>query len=182
MKKETKDSKKKNTSKMPIIIIAIALIIIIIIGIIFLVKKNDKKDAENVTNVVNTSEEPTNPEGSVSLIDMNNTANAEVVDGAKQNTSSALKEDKKYKGMDVKDIKLNTEGGLTNFTATIENNSGSDFAGGAVVLIFTNQDGSEYARLEGVIPEVANGGSTVLDTGTTSDISNAYDFTIESAE
>ena len=179
MKKETKDSKKKNTSKMPIIIISIALIITIIIGKIFLVKKNDKKDVENVTNA---SEGTTNPEDSISLIDMNNTANAEVVDGAKQNTSSALKENKQYKGMDVKDIKLNTEGGLTNFTATIENNSGSDFAGGAVVLIFTNQDGSEYARLEGIIPEVSNGGSTVLDTGTTSDIANAYDFTIESAK
>ena len=58
---------------------------------------------------------------------------------------------------------------------------GEDYEGGIVVLIFTNQDGSEYARLEASIPEVKKGESTYIDAGTTSDITNAYDFRIEKA-
>lgn len=195
MEKETKDTNVKGGKKAIIIIVAVIVVIAIIIGVYFLVKNNNNGNAENNMNAANTTdntstepiqsgstEEIVDNSNGAALIDMDNTTNAEIVGGEKENTSSALKEEKTYKGMTVKDIKLSTASGITNFTATIENNSGTDFAGGAVTLRFINQDGSEYATLEGIIPEVANGKSTMLDTGTTADIANAYNFTIEESQ
>ncbi len=47
------------------------------------------------------------------------------------------------------------------------------------IIIFTNRDGSEYARLNGYLPDISVGDSNMIDASTTTDVSNAYDFTIE---
>lgn len=114
-----------------------------------------------------------------SLIDLNNTENAKITEGTKQNTSSKLAEEKTYKGMKIKNIKLVAEGGITRFTAKVENTTSSDYEGGGVTIIFKNSDGSEYARLEGILPAIGSGESNEIDAATTADIANAYDFTIE---
>ena len=50
---------------------------------------------------------------------MNNTENAKVENGVKENTSSKLVEEKSYSGMTIKDIKLKTEDGISKLTAAI---------------------------------------------------------------
>ena len=98
-----------------------------------------------------------------------------------------LKEDERiddleYKGLKIKNIELKAEGGISKLTATIENKSGEDYSGEKVNIVFENKDGTEYARLEAVIPAVDNQKTNEIDAGTTADIANAYDFKIEPAE
>ena len=70
-------------------------------------------------------------------------------------------------------------GGISNFTATVQNDSPVDFAGGVAKIKFINQDGSDYAELEVYIPELKVGTTNTIDAGTTADIANAFDFSIE---
>lgn len=171
MKKETKETMVNNFGKAKVVLIVIIAIIVvaIIATIIYFAVKNNKETDEQNSQKEN------------SLIDMNNTENAEIIEGNKQNTSEALVQNKVYEGMTITGINLSVYNGMSSFTATVENTSEKDYEGGIVVLIFTNQDGSEYARLEASIPEVKKGESTFIDAGTTSDITNAYDFRIEKA-
>jgi hypothetical protein len=110
---------------------------------------------------------------------MNNVENVKIENGAKVNNSKKLLEDKTMLGLNLKNIRLAAENGLTSFTADVENTTGSDFTGRAVTIIFKKQDGSEYSRLNGYLPNIPNGKSNQLDASTTADLSNAYDFVIE---
>ena len=167
---------KKNSSGIPIAIIIILIIIAVCIFIKVRKENSSKQTTDNTSTTEEVVEEPPLPE--YSLIDLNNTENAKVENGIKENTSSKLSEPKTYKGMTIKDIKLIAEGGITRLTATIENNTGSRYEGEEITIVFTNQDGSEYARLEGIIPAIDSGKTNEIDAATTSDIANAYDFTI----
>lgn len=171
-------SKKEKTNKgIPIyrIIILIAVILIIVL-IGYMVNKNKGQEGTSKNNQQQTSEQGEQV-SEVSLIDMNNTENAKVEEGIKENTSKKLLEEKEYKGLKIKNIELKAEGGISKLTATIENKSGEK-----VNIVFENKDGTEYARLEAVIPAVDNQKTNEIDAGTTADIANAYDFKIEPAE
>ena len=163
---------KKSNSKGIILLIAIIIIAIIVVGtIIYQNNKNTQQEQQQETE-----------QDSLSLIDMNNTENAKIEEGVKENTSKKLLEDKKYKGMTIKNIQLKAEGGISKLTATVQNETKEDYSGEKVNIIFINQDGSEYARLEAVLPAVDSQKQNEIDAGTTADIANAYDFKIESAE
>ena len=172
--------KQKKINKNKKILIAIFLIIILIIIITYtLIPKTNKKENTNQVENNQTEQEVEQEMPEYSLIDMNNTENAKINGGSKENTSVKLAEEKTYKGMKVKNIKLIAEGGVTRLTATVENTTTTNYEGGGITIIFTNQDGSEYARLEGLLPAIEAGKSNELDAGTTADIANAYDFRIE---
>ena len=181
--REKRMSKKEKTNKgIPIyrIIILIAVILIIVL-IGYMVNKNKGQEGTSKNNQQQTSEQGEQV-SEVSLIDMNNTENAKVEEGIKENTSKKLLEEKEYKGLKIKNIELKAEGGISKLTATIENKSGEDYNGEKVNIVFENKDGTEYARLEAVIPAVDNQKTNEIDAGTTADIANAYDFKIEPAE
>ena len=110
---------------------------------------------------------------------MNNTENAKIENGVKENTSENISKDRKLGNLSITDIKLSAQDGVTSFTATVKNDSNKDFAGGIVKISFTNKDGSNYAELEAYIPEIVAGGTNAINAGTTADIANAYDFTME---
>ena len=170
-------SKKEKTNKgIPIyrIIILIAVILIIVL-IGYMTNKNKGQEGTSKNNQQQTAEQGEQV-SEVSLIDMNNTENAKVEEGIKENTSKKLLEEKEYKGLKIKNIELKAEGGISKLTATIENKSGE------VNIVFENKDGTEYARLEAVMPAVDNQKTNEIDAGTTADIANAYDFKIETAE
>lgn len=176
-------SKKEKTNKgIPIyrIIILIAVILIIVL-IGYMVNKNKGQEGTSKNNQQQTAEQGEQV-SEVSLIDMNNTENAKVEEGIKENTSKKLLEEKEYKGLKIKNIELKAEGGISKLTATIENKSGEDYNGEKVNIVFENKDGTEYARLEAVIPAVDNKKTNEIDAGTTADIANAYNFKIEPAE
>ncbi len=167
------NNKKNNSRRILISIVTILLLVIIGISIYFILKNN-----KNIDELDNNLEE-NNQEKSASLINYENMNNVELIDGKKKNNSKALLEEKNFKGLKVKDIKLEEIRGTTNFSAKLENNTDDDFKSCIIVLIFTNEDGTEYARLEGSIADIPKGKSTVLDASTTSDLTNAFDFRIE---
>ena len=154
------------------IIISILVILLIIVTGVIIYKNNSK-----VNN--NQSGQQENQDETESLIDMNNTENAKIENGVKENTSENISKDRKLGNLSITDIKLSAQDGVTSFTATVKNDSNKDFAGGIVKISFTNKDGSNYAELEAYIPEIVAGGTNAINAGTTADIANAYDFTME---
>ena len=166
--KEKQKIKKSNTKGI-ILLIAIIIIAIIVVGtIIYQNNKNTQQEQQQETE-----------QDSLSLIDMNNTENAKIESGVKENTSENISKDRKLENLSITDIKLSAQDGVTSFTATVKNDSNKDFAGGIVKISFTNKDGSNYAELEAYIPEIVAGGTNAINAGTTADIANAYDFTME---
>lgn len=171
MKKEKNKKDLKKIKKN--ILIILLVIIVLIIGIIFINKKRNIKENEQTI-----TQEETN-EFNVNLIDMNNTENAEIKDGIKENNSQKLLAEREVQELQITDIRLKAENGISNFTATVKNNTGKDYPGGEIIIKFINKDGSPYAELEAYMPDVKNGGTNTIDASTTADIANAYDYTIE---
>ena len=169
--KKSKENKKMNKKGIIIAILVILLVIGVVTGVI--IYKNNSK----VNN--NQSGQQENQDETASLIDMNNTENAKIESGVKENTSENISKDRKLGNLSITDIKLSAQDGVTSFTATVKNDSNTDFAGGIVKISFTNKDGSNYAELEAYIPEIVAGGTNAINAGTTADIANAYDFTME---
>lgn len=173
--KETKEGKNKK-------ILVIALIFVVVIAIIvFFVMRNSDNNNNNVNSagINSTSGQGKTDQEQFSLMDMNNVENVKIKDGVKENNSEALLKDKTFSNMKVTNIRLFAEKGLTNFTAKVENNTKTDFKERKITIVFTNKDGSEYARLEGFLSDIKAGESNMIDASTTADLSNAYDFTIE---
>ncbi len=169
--KKSKENKKMNKKGIIIAILVILLVIGVVTGVI--IYKNNSK----VNN--NQSGQQENQDETASLIDMNNTENAKIESGVKENTSENISKDRKLGNLSITDIKLSAQDGVTSFTATVKNDSNKDFAGGIVKISFTNKDGSNYAELEAYIPEIVADGTNAINAGTTADIANAYDFTME---
>lgn len=156
-----------------IIAIVIAIFIIIILGVILYKNKTKTKQEQNENQQETTEQER------IGLIDMNNTENAKIENGKKQNTSENILKDRNLNGIEITEIQLNAQEGISHFTATVKNNTSKDFAGGVAKITFTNKDGSTYAELEVYIPEMKTEATNSIDASTTADIANAYNFSIE---
>ena len=105
-----------------IIAIVIAIFIIIILGVI-LYKNKTKTKQEQQKN-----QEETTQQEQIGLIDMNNTENAKIENGIKQNTSENILKDRNLNGIEITEIQLNAQEGISHFTATVKNNTSKDFA------------------------------------------------------
>lgn len=165
-----KKVKRKFNKKIIIFLVIILIVILAIVGMVISKQNTDNKQPE---------QQQETEQDSLSLIDMKNTENAKIENGVKENTSENISKDRKLENLSITDIKLVAQDGVTAFTATVKNDSEKVFAGGIVKITFTNKDGSKYAELEASIPEIVAGGTNAINAGTTADIANAYDFTIE---
>lgn len=167
---------KKSKKKVTAIISLLIIIILIIVGVVVIkkIKTSKSKNKENTAEYTEKSSED-----ATDLIDMNNTDNSEIEEGVKKNTSKEISKDRNLDGMLITDIKLNAQDGLSHLTATVKNNTSKKFDGGVAKITFKNQDGSLYAELEVYIPEINAGENNAIDASTISDITNAYDFSIE---
>ena len=174
-KKTTKNKEKKSKKLDKRLIIILILIIVIVVSTIFIIQNKDKANESQNNNEDAYIEDA---ESQYGLIDMNNTENVKIENGVKSNISENLAKDKSIDGIEMTDIKLFAQEGISDFSATVKNNTGKDFAGGVATVKFINKDGSEYATLEVYVPELKNGNSNSINAATTADITNAYDFTI----
>lgn len=156
-----------------IIAIVISIFIIIILGVILYKNKTKTKQEQNENQQETTEQER------IGLIDMNNTENAKIENGIKQNTSENILKDRNLNGIEITEIQLNAQEGISHFTATVKNKTSKDFAGGVAKITFTNKDGNTYAELEVYIPEMKTEATNSIDASTTADIANAYNFSIE---
>lgn len=173
--KKVKASKEKTNLQKRDRIVIITILAVIIISIIVIILVVNKKDAskENITNNVDS-------EGNVLPQTEVNKENVTVKDdGTKENNSSKLKETKIFEGMEVKEVTLTANGGLTKFTSKIENVTNEDFKGMPVTIVFVNKAGEQISTLEGYIGDTKKGQFSYMDASVTADLSNAYDFSMK---
>ena len=181
------NEKKESNVNVPVIIVVIVLIIAICGGIVFM--KNNSKDSTSsesgsvggsaTSEQTEAKSEEEQEATNASLIDMKNTENVEIVEGEKVNTSKDITKDREVKGLKLTEIQLKTEGGVSRFTAKVSNESGKDFKGGIVKILFKYGEGKDDIELQASIPEMKKDGTSAIDAGTTSDIANAKDLTLE---
>ena len=169
-------SKKKKKYKYSIFLKLILAILIISFIIIYFLDRQSIKQNESI--VKEETKEVVDEETNMYAIDFKKTENVKIDNHEKINTSEKLKEEKDFQGLTIKDIELKTDSGITKFTANIQNNTENDFSEKTAIIVFTNQDGTEYARLTCEIPSVNKGQTNLIDVKTTADIANAYDFKI----
>ena len=103
--------------------------------------------------------------------------------GNKINTSSKLKSEKEYNGLKVSNINLQSNNGATVLLADVENtssNSIEDFT--TIDIRFVDKNGEELGVLTGLIKPLKANEKTQLNSSTTSNLTNAYDFEITEHE
>jgi uncharacterized protein YxeA len=175
-KRKQENEKGAKSNKKKIIILFAIIVIAIIIAIV--ASKTQKTDKEETTQTEEQVQEEAVAENNT-LIDYTNTDNVTIDGERKENTSSALLKEKTIDGLTISEISLYALNGQSNFTATVTNNGTTTYGGGSIEIVFLNEDGSEYGRLQGYLPEIEPGASNKIDAATTSDLTNAYDFDIE---
>ena len=150
---------KKKEKKM---ILGIIIVGVVIVGIIWLATRN--KGEEN-----KPAEQVTAKEEFVQVLD----------DGTKLNTSSKLNENKKLGDLEIGNIQFTYRNGVSVVFANVTNKGNSATKLKVVELTLVNKNGTTIEVLEGLIAPLQPGASTQLNMGATSDIANAYDFTIK---
>lgn len=143
-------------------------VVIVIIIVLLIFKGNMKGKNQNSTDEPTTS---------------NNQVENEFVkieqDGTKVNTSNKLSEVKTIEGLEISNIRLTEKGNVTQILANIKNTTNKDVEGFYTSMTFTDKNGEIIVILGGYIPTVKANGTATLNTNSTGDFSNAYDFKVE---
>ncbi len=163
-----KQGKKKN--KDLVIVIGVIIVAVIIIAILAAIRNNKANNDQNNVN--------TNPATSNSQTGTNEEFTQTLSDGSKLNTSTALSATKSVDGLQVSNIQLKTENGITTLLADVENTTSSDTPEKMITITFVDKDGNKITDLSALVQALKAGESTQLNTSVTSDVSNAYDFTV----
>ena len=158
-----KNSTKMKVNKNGVTLVAL---VVTIIGIILIttLSQNSKKTKEEELNQNQSSSQESYVE--------------EIEDGIKINKSTKLNEAKEIDGLQISNIQLTTEGGMTTLLADVTNNSGAKTPVKQIEITLVREDGSEIAKITGIINELEVGATTQLNISTTSDYVEAYDFLV----
>lgn len=169
-------NKENKKIKFNIILFLILIATIIVIGVVVSIKLIHKKERPEQTQEGEIQVE------NIGLIDMSNRENAKIEEKKKINNSESLSKDKEISNLDslkLTNIQLLAENGVSTFSATITNTSNKDFKEQYALLQFVDKNGEEYTELDVFIPKLKAGKSELISSSTSSDIINAYDFTIK---
>ena len=158
-KKDVNKKKRKTTLTLGAIIILIIVVIILITTL----TQNSKKAKEETNQNQGSNQE--------SYVE-------EIEEGIKINKSTKLNEVKEVEGLQISNIQLTTEGGMTTLLADVKNNSGAKTEVKQLEITLIREDGSEIAKITGIINELEVGATTQLNISTTSDYVEAYDFLV----
>lgn len=169
--------KKKKKSNISLIILLLILIITVIT--VFIVK-NNKGNSSNIENNDNEKEK-------INYNEENQYIEENVgIENIIKDLSNNLIKEKEYKGMKIENIKIiksdETDENSTNikkFSILIHNTTDNKYEGGNVTIVFRNEDNSEFSKLEMALPEINPGEATRVEAGTTANIQEANNFTIE---
>lgn len=134
------------------ILIAILIFVIVVISIVVAGGKDKSKENQN-----NSETQPT------------------VIEGKK------LTETKKYKGLEISNVKFRIkEDGMTQLTADVANNTGSDTEGQYINIYVLDENGKRITDFGGFIDPIATGSSTTIiaDFLTNGMEARAYDIEI----
>lgn len=163
-----KERKKKNVR-----LIWIILIIIVAVGVIVTINlsnnKKDTKPAQQQSQVENgQQEEAKQVEKYVQVLE----------DGTKLNISEKIKQTKKVGDLEISNIQITYQNGVTNILATVTNTSSKKSELQNVSIVLSDDEGNTIYTLRGVLEETEPNGTSQLNTSITADFANSYDFTI----
>lgn len=144
------------------IIITVLIIITLIVVIVYINRKNN---GENATNEVLENEVV---EEFVEVLE----------DGTKLNISTKLHETKNINGLEIGNIQLTESDGQSLLLADVVNKTEIATEVTLVDITLLDKEGQEIVTLGGIIGPLQPGEATQLNTSTTLDYANAYDFTI----
>lgn len=146
----------------------VCVVAVILIVVLLFVGANKNKNNP-------TGNEGNNPQA-------NNSVTEEFVqkqeNGEKVNISEQLKTTKTVAGLELTNIRLVENGGLSQLVADAKNTTSSTIEELDIVITAIDKNGNALAEFEASVYGVAPGKTTRLQAGITSDIANAYDFTV----
>ena len=158
-------------SKGAIIVCAVAIVLIVVL---LVMQGGNKEPANNQVNngvANNTANEPANNVVTEEFVQ-------EQADGSKVNTSEQLKKTKTVDGLEISNIRLVENGGLSEIVAEAKNTTNSTIDEFNMIITAVDKDGNELATLETSVYSVGAGKTTTIHAAITDDIANAYDFTV----
>ncbi len=135
----------------------------IIIGTIIIIAVKGNTKANNGSSEIKL----TNEENSKTLID-----------GTKVNTSEMLKKTKYVNELEITNIQLTNQEGITVLLADVKNGTNADTKTIGVEVKLLDKEGKILDTVQGLIPALKSGASTQLNIGVGADYANAYDFEI----
>ena len=164
-------------------IVKIIVAIILIVGAIVLLANNTIKWNENNNESLNSALNVKNIEDTNYLQNVENTVNPYIKkseDGQIENNSPELKEEKRFKKIEITNIKFvyNPGNKMTTITADLKNVGTEEQKQEIVEIRIIGQNGEELARINALIPNIKQGEIKTLRCSATADFSNASDFEI----
>lgn len=146
------------------------VIVIIISLLIFKGMRKEGKKEENTTKDY------------VTIITSNDLERNEFIevqeDGTRLNKSEKFSTTKTIEGLEISNIKLTEKDNLTQIYADVKNTTNKKVEGFYVTITFLNKDGDMIVGIGGYIPTVDANGTATLNTNSTGDFANAYDYTV----
>lgn len=160
------------------LIIFIVAIVLIVGAIILLANNRVKWSKENESK---NNEVSINTEYAQNVEEMLNNPYVETLqDGQKENNSPELKEEKKYKQIDITNINFvyNPGNKMTTITANLTNVGTEEQKEEIIFLRIIGQNDEEIATIDALIPNIKQGETRTLRCSATADLSNASKFEI----
>lgn len=147
--------------------VLIGILVLILVVVLVVVVTNNKKQ----------SEEKKETSGNTQQSAKNN--NVEMLDnGTKLNTSSELSKNKTVEGLEISNIQLKENGGISTLTADVKNTTKQDKESTNIKIEILDQTGKVLLTLKDSIKPVKAGETVKFSVAVTADVTNAYDFKI----
>lgn|SRR5574344_889604 len=146
-------------------LLVILIIVIVVVTIIISINvKTNKKEEGQATN--NTT---TNTEEYVQVVN----------NDIKLNVSNKLQEAKKIDGIEISNIQLTEQGGMTTLLADAKNTTSAAAGDFPVKINLLDKNGNTVVTLNAYIQKLTAGQSAQFSASITFDYANVYDFTVE---
>lgn len=159
------------------IFIVVAILFIIIIARIVIVK-TQSNDTQTPQPAQQSSTEQKTPQSQPDQQPKDDEFVQKLDDGRKVNTSQKVKETKSVSGIEISDIQLTENGGISTITATAKNVSQSNMQEKNVKVEVLDKNGQLITTFSAVINEMKPGETSKINASVTVDVSNAYDLRI----
>ena len=162
-----------NSNEKRWVVLLVAVVLIAVILIVALVNANGKDN--DVTGNPNNG-------GASQNVQDEEKYTTELSNGTKINTSEDFNKTKAYKDLEISNMQFTNKDGMTVLLAEVTNKGTSTHESEIVTLKIIGENGEILTELHPVIGRVEAGKTIEFNVGTSADVTNAKDFTIEASE
>lgn len=146
------------------VLIGVLIVILVVLAIIMVVGNKKEKNEENLSR----REEKNIVQENVK----------ELENGTKVNTSEELAKNKTLEGLEITNMQLKENGGISKLVADVKNPTQQDKESMKVKVEILDETGKTVVTLKGKIDPVKAGKTVKLNMAVTADVVNAHDFRI----